>query len=166
LPVGDAVGQELGPRGLDLPADLARYLDDRAAQHLGVQFVGAGHDFGLHLEEARQEGPLLEAEAVLGRLLLARFDDPLLPVDLGSVAVGGYPLDGFETREGHGARHLIGCRPRSAEAPKTWTSSSTRASSFSPRTASPCRAARSPRPSPTRWPRRSGSATPAQSRPR
>ena len=55
-PVGDAVGQELGPRGLDLPADLAGDLDDRAAQDLGVELVGAGHDLGLDLEEAGEEG--------------------------------------------------------------------------------------------------------------
>ena len=38
-PAFDAVGQELGPGGLHLPAHLARHLDDRAPQHLGVELV-------------------------------------------------------------------------------------------------------------------------------
>ena len=71
-PVGDAVGQELRPRGLELPADLARDLDGRAAQDLGVELVGAAHDLGLDLEEALDERLLVEAEAVpLGLLVNA-----------------------------------------------------------------------------------------------
>ena len=54
-PAGDAVGQELGPRGLELPADLAGDLDRGAAQDLGVELVGAAHDLGLDLEEALDE---------------------------------------------------------------------------------------------------------------
>ena len=96
MPVGDAVGQELGPRGLELPADLAGDLDRGAAQDLGVELVGAAHDLGLDLEEAVDELLLVEAEAVLGRPPWERVEDPLLPVDQGAVAVGGDPLDVFE----------------------------------------------------------------------
>ena len=51
-PAGDAVGQELGARGLELPADLIRGTDGRAPQHLGVELVRAADDLGLDLEEA------------------------------------------------------------------------------------------------------------------
>ena len=153
-PVGDAVGQELGPRGLDLPAQLARDLDDRPPQDLRVELVGAGHDLGLDLEEALQERLLLEAEPVLLGLLAAGVDDPLLPVDQGAVAVSGDPVDVLQRRQRHGkgaalwqggaASALrrsglgsplraagIGCRGR------TWTCSNTRGSGCSPSTACP-----------------------------
>src|SRR4051794_4482961 len=117
-PVGDAVGQELGPRGLHLPAELAGDFDDRAAQHLGVELVGAGHDFGLDLHEALEEGALFEAEAVFGRLLLAGLDDPLLPVDQGAVTVGGHPFDVFETRKGHGQRGIMAIGPGRGSHPR------------------------------------------------
>src|SRR5215218_10115967 len=169
-PVGNAVGQELGPGRLDFPADLTGDFDDRAAQHLGVELVGAGHDFRLDFEEALEEGPLFEAETVLGRLFLAGVDDPFLPVDEGPVAIGGDPFDVFEAGQGHErARHYvirIVCRAALLPAPpQTWTSSSTRASSCSPSTASPCPAVRSPTRLTTPSPRRSRSATPARSRP-
>src|SRR4051794_15438027 len=105
-PVGDAVGQELSSRGLDFPADLAGDLDDRPPQHLGVELVGTGHDFGLYFHEALEERPLVEAEAVLGRLFPAGLDDAFLPVDKGAVAVGGHPFDVFEAGEGHGGGAL------------------------------------------------------------
>ena len=43
-------------------------------------------------------------EAVALGLLGERVEDPLLPVDQGSVAIGGHPLDVFELRERHQRR--------------------------------------------------------------
>ena len=50
-PASDAVGKELGARGLDLPADLVGGPDRGPPEHLGVELVGAADDLGLDLEE-------------------------------------------------------------------------------------------------------------------
>ena len=56
-----------------------------------------------------RKASVVEAEAVLLGLLGAGLGDPLLPVDQGSVAVGGDPIDVFEAGERHTrARHYGG----------------------------------------------------------
>src|SRR5262249_7229485 len=105
-PIGDAVGQELRSGGLDLPPHLACDLDDRPPEDLSVKLVGAGHDLGLDLHKAGEEGTFLEAEAVFGRLFFAGLDDALLPIDQGAVAIGRNPFNAFKTWKGHRrARH-------------------------------------------------------------
>ena len=100
-PPADAVRQELCPRRLDLPADLLRRPYRGAAQHLGVELIGAADDVRLDLEEPLHQRRLVEAEAVPLGLGVERVENPLLPVDQGSVAVGGDPGDVLELRQRH-----------------------------------------------------------------
>ncbi len=90
-PARHAVGQELRPRRLELPAELAGHLDRGPAQNLGVELVGATHDLRLDLEEALDELILVVGEAVALGLLFERLEDALLPIDQGAIAVGGHP---------------------------------------------------------------------------
>src|SRR5215207_5474588 len=88
-PAHHRVGQEAGARGLERPAELARDLDGRAAQHLRVQLVGARLDLLLGLEEQRYELLARERVAVLVGLLGEGVVDPGLPVDQRPVDVEG-----------------------------------------------------------------------------
>ena len=121
------------------------------AQDLGVELVGTGHDLGLDLEEALQEGALVDREAIAIGLPLEGVADALLPVDQGAVAIRGHPLDVFELRKGHESRGIMAIcilRPlltasagrieRSYNLSRPWISSSIRESSSSPATAFPC----------------------------
>src|SRR5688500_3580249 len=110
-PALDAVGQELRPRGLQLPADLGCDLDRGPAQDLGVELVRARHDLRLDLEKALDQGALVDREPVLGRMRGEGIADPLLPVDQGAVAVSGHPIDLFQLRQGHRRRGIIGTAP-------------------------------------------------------
>src|SRR5262249_17228021 len=134
-------------------------------------------DLRLDLEEAIEEGPLLDRQAIPVRLLLEGIADPLLPVDQGSVTVGGHPLDVFQLRKGHQSRGIIaicisraslpcfdGPREGSYRLSQPWICSSTRERNCSRATGS-----QYPRDAwPTRWRRRSPpprrSATGASSR--
>ena len=119
LPVSHAVGQELGSRGFELPADLLGDLDARPAQDLGVELIRPAHHLGLDLEEALDQRRLVEAEAILVGLGAKRVRDPLLPVDQGSVAVRGHPLDRFERGKGHRYSREIQCCLRAIRATST-----------------------------------------------
>ena len=63
-PALDRVGQEAGARRLERPAELLGDLDRGAAQHLGVELVGAGLDLLLDLVEQRDQLVALDREAV------------------------------------------------------------------------------------------------------
>jgi hypothetical protein len=98
------IGQEARARGLERPLEPLGDLDDGAPQDLGVELVRAPFDVTGDLVEHRDElVRVLEREAVAGRFLLERVDDPRLPVDEGPVDVEGDPLDVLgERHEGEG----------------------------------------------------------------
>ena len=136
-PALDRVGQEAGARGLERPAELLGDLHGGAAQDLGVELVGAALDLLLGLLEERDQLVAVDREAVALGLLRERLVDPGLPVDEGAVDVEGDEVDFL------GERHERRCDCDSLpESRPSWTCSSTRASSSSPATASPCRPAR------------------------
>src|SRR4029077_17352300 len=102
-----AVRKKLRARGLDRQVDLLRGLNFRPAQDLRVELVGPGHELGLLLEEALQEGWTVDREAIPVGLPLEGVHDALLPVDQGAIAIRGYPLDVFQLWKGHESRGSI-----------------------------------------------------------
>ena len=180
LPALHRVGQEARSGRLQRPAELLGDLDRGAAQHLGVQLVGAGLDLLLDLVEERDQLVALDREAVALGLGAERLEGAGVPVDQGAVDVEGHKRDCFRNR--HGAlmmpwrcagvraapvRAGRGLPARSIECTaRAWICSSTRASSCSRATACPFPPASPRAPSRRRSPPPTRSATRARSRPR
>ena len=93
LPALHRVGQEARARGLQRPAELLGDLHRGAAQHLGVELVGAGFDLLLDLVEQRQELVALDREAVALGLRAERLVGACVPVDQRPVDVEGDKRD-------------------------------------------------------------------------
>src|SRR4051794_1507613 len=171
-PALDGVRQEAGARRLEGPAEVLGDPHGDPPQDLRVELVGAALDLALVLVEAWQDLlRVLEHEAVAGGLALERLPDARLPVDERAVDVEGDEVD--LGREGHGARHSAMAAPNDLLSSglarvrrRSWTSSSTKASSSSPATGSPCPKGATRPPSRRRSARPTTSVTRASSRPR
>ena len=111
-PALDGVGQELGAGGLERPAEILGDGDRGAAQHLGVELVGAAHDVALVLQKQGNELVLVDRVAVALGLLDERLVRAFLPVDEGSVDVERHEGDVFGER--HESRHCASKRPSGA----------------------------------------------------
>ena len=94
-------GRNWAREGSSVQPTSPRCLDGGAAQDLGVQLVGAGHDLVLNLVEAHQQRLDVQRQPVLGGLPLEGVRDPLVPVDQGPVAIYGDPFDLAALGEGH-----------------------------------------------------------------